>query len=197
MSALTLIRSPRALFLDRVVPSLFCTLLAFSFVMFARWYAKTISDPELAVIALFVVFSLALFCVAWAFARRAPWQKELRVSKDGAVTVLTTRGEMTVPAGKAIAVTVVRYGIALKYRGKDGQDLWLGISNGYEDEANNRLSGYALIDRINESIGAEAIGIGRRHQALNRKMLRVLLVILGFLFFVVVAIAAVRVVSGG
>lgn len=196
MPTLVLTRTPFALFLDRALVPFFCVLLAMVLVVAAWRYATTIYAPQSAVIALLVATAAVLLGVAWALAKYAPWPVAIKVSETGAVTVVTTRGETTIPAGDAYGVIVVRFGIALKYRGADEHDAWIGISSGYIDEADNHLSGYALIDRINTAIGAEAANMGRTSEAFNWTMLRAFLVLLGFLILIIGAIAAMRIASG-
>lgn len=196
MPALTLKRSPFALVTDRAFVPVFSLALALFFI-FAAWrYAVTIYAPDMMVIVLFVVFSLALLGVAFAFVRYAPIVTAINVSNTGAVTVVTTHGNRTVPAGATYGVTVVRFGVALKYRNTDGRDAWIGIDNGYMDKNGNHLSGYATIDRINAAIGTDALDFGRTHQAFNRVMLRAALRCLGFITLVIGAISAARVMSG-
>lgn len=190
MPTLALRRAPHALFLERVGVPLFFVLLALTFGITARWYAVTEYAPQFAVTMLFAGSAVAMLAVAWAFARFTPWRVAIHVSTNGAVTVMTTRGEILVPAGAAYGVLMVRYGIALKYRGEGGRDAWVGIDSSYIDEGGNHLSGAALIDRINTAIGPKAAQLGRNQRVLNTKILRFCLVLLGLLAALIGIISA-------
>ncbi len=190
MSTLVLHRAPHALFLERVGVPLFFVLLALTFGITARWYAVTEYAPQFAVTMLFTGSAVAMLAVAWAFARFTPWRVAIHVSANGAVTVMTTRGEILVPAGAAYGVLMVRYGIALKYRGEGGRDAWVGIDSSYIDEGGNHLSGAALINRINTAIGPKAVQLGRNQRVLNTKILRFCLVLLGLLAALIGIISA-------
>lgn len=196
MPSLVLTRTPFALFLDRTFAPFFCTLLALILIVAAWHYATTVYAPQTAVIALLIGTAVVLPGVAWGFAKYAAWPTAVKVSNAGAITIVTTRGETTIPAEDAYYVTVVRFGIALKYRGENGNDAYIGISGGYEDEAGNHLSGYALIKRINTAIGPEASDMGRKSEAFNWAMFRALLILLGFLILVIGAVATARISSG-
>lgn len=195
MPALTLNRAPLGLLLSRAFAPIFCVALAVIFALAARWYAVTTYAPETSAIVILAASAALLLAAAWAHGRYASIPLAVKVSRDGAVTVVTTRGERTVPAKDVYGVVVVRFGVALKYRGVDGRDAWIGIENGYVDERGTYLSGYRSINRINAAIGPKAIRLGRIDETTNAVMLRAALILLGLLVLVIGAVGALRVLT--